>query len=133
MFKRHDNICWYLVLPRGTCLIIALLYSHDFLLFSLSTRGYAFLRYLTPVDAESAIKELNEYEIQPGHKINVTKSEGNKRLYMGNILKEKGKDELLVELKALFPGVTNIFTQEDINEPKLNRGMFSMSFIIGKL
>ena len=43
---------------------------------------------------------------------------------MGNIIKEKTKDELLVELQALFPKVTNVFTQEDINEPKLNRGLY---------
>lgn len=86
-------------------------------------RGYAFLCYLTPEHATNAIKELNGHEIRPGVQIAVSKSEGNKRLYMGNIHKEKSQEELLAELQILFTGVKGVFVQQDANEPAHNRGL----------
>ena len=86
-------------------------------------RGYAFLCYLTPEHATSAIQELNNHEIRPGVNIAVSKSDGNKRLYMGNIHKEKTQEELLKELQILFTGVKSVFVQQDVNEPSHNRGL----------
>ncbi|XP_020280347.1 uncharacterized protein LOC109853041 isoform X2 [Pseudomyrmex gracilis] len=47
------------------------------------TRGYCFIMYTTPEDAERAIKELDEYEILPGQKIRVLASLDKCKLYIG--------------------------------------------------
>lgn len=94
------------------------------------SRGYGFLCYLTPEEAEKAITELNGHEIRPGVHIAVSKSEGNRRLYMGNIHKEKTQEELLGELQSLFSGVKDVFIQQDVNNPSNNRGRYQKNKLV---
>lgn len=45
--------------------------------------------------------QLDNYEIKPGRKLKVNISVPNLRLFVGNIPKSKGKDEILAEFGKL--------------------------------
>lgn len=45
--------------------------------------------------------QLDNYEIKPGRKLKVNISVPNLRLFVGNIPKSKGKDEILTEFGKL--------------------------------
>uniref|UniRef100_A0A1B0D5I7 RRM domain-containing protein n=1 Tax=Phlebotomus papatasi TaxID=29031 RepID=A0A1B0D5I7_PHLPP len=62
-----------------------------------TNRGYAFVTFTTRDSAQNAVKELNDYEIRKGKKIGVTISFNNHRLFVGNIPKNRDRDELLEE------------------------------------
>ena len=87
-------------------------------------RGYAFLCFLREEDAEKAISEAGGHEIRSGVHMTVSKSEGNRRLYMGNIHKERSEEELLGELETLFSGVKGVVAQQDNTNTQLNRGYY---------
>ena len=69
--------------------------------FSGNNRGYCFVTYSTPQEAENAIKTLNDKEIIPGRKIGVILSINNCKLWIGKLSKEIKSAEVIL-VKYIF-------------------------------
>lgn len=69
--------------------------------FSGFNRGFAFITFANPEMAWKAVNQMNDYEIRPGHKIGVSKSIDNCRLYIGGIPVDMTQNEALEELRNL--------------------------------
>ncbi|CAG2054166.1 unnamed protein product [Timema podura] len=69
-------------------------------------RGYAFITFTTRSSAQSAVRELDNHEIKPGKTLKVNISVPNLRLFVGNIPKSKGKEEILEEFGKLAAKLT---------------------------
>ncbi|XP_013184465.2 probable RNA-binding protein 46 [Amyelois transitella] len=96
--------------------------------FSGSNRGYAFVTYATRAEAFRAVKELNGYEIRPGRSIGVVKSVDNCRLFVGNIPKNKTKEEILEELSKRVAGIVDVILYKNCYDKRLNRGFAFVEF-----
>lgn len=90
--------------------------------FSGFNRGYAFIKFCRPEEAERAIVQLNNSEIRPGQRIGVVRSLDNCRLYVGNLPTDKSKEEIFGEMAKLSEGVTDVYIQADRSQ-----GQFSLS------
>ncbi|CAL8114242.1 unnamed protein product [Orchesella dallaii] len=92
--------------------------------FSGTNRGYCFVLYFTPAEAERAVKELNNYQIQPGKHIGVVKSVDNCRLFLGCIRKDKDEEEIRQEMENVTEGVVKVIVHEptEANPFAKNRG-----------
>lgn len=66
--------------------------------FSGFNRGFGFVTYCNPNDAWKAVEQLNNFEVRPDHKIGVSKSVDNCRLYIGGIPTDKTRDDAWTEL-----------------------------------
>ena len=64
--------------------------------FSQSNRGYMFVRYTNPSDAQRAVRTLDNYEIKPKKFIGVVVSVDNRKLWINGIPKNKSADEIKV-------------------------------------
>lgn len=76
--------------------------------FSGSNRGFAFVQYSNQVDANTAIRKLNKYEMRPNYRIGVLKSIDNCRLFIGGIPKDKSREEIFAEMEKLTDGIAHI-------------------------
>lgn len=81
--------------------------------FSGYNRGYAFVKYCQPEDAERAIRELNNAEIRPGQRIGVVRSLDNCRLYIGNLPTDRSREEIRNEISCLTEDVVDVIVHED--------------------
>ncbi|KAH0999380.1 hypothetical protein HUJ05_012129 [Dendroctonus ponderosae] len=66
-----------------------------------TNRGYAFVTFTTRDAAHVAVQKLDNYEIKPGKTLKINISVPNLRLFVGNIPKSKGKEEILEEFGKL--------------------------------
>ena len=76
-------------------------------------RTYCYVKYCTREDAETAIKQLNNYAIRPGTLLAVTKSVDNRRLCMKTIPSlslEITAGEVREELRGILEGVEGVRT-----------------------
>jgi len=76
--------------------------------FSGCNRGFAFVQFSQPEQAEQAILLLNNHEIRPKHRIGVLKSIDNCRLFIGGIPKTKSREEIQHEIEKLTEGVRQV-------------------------
>ncbi|CAG7786498.1 unnamed protein product [Allacma fusca] len=90
--------------------------------FSGTNRGYCFVQYTNPEDAQRAIRELNDYEISKGRKIGVLKSVDNCRLFIGGLPKEKTESEILQEISSVTDGVRKVIAYPSAQDKTKNRG-----------
>ena len=75
------------------------------------SRTYCYVKYCTREDAETAIKQLNNYAIRPGTLLAVTKSVDNRRLCMKTIPSlslEITAGEVREELRGILEGVEGV-------------------------
>ncbi|XP_063243886.1 heterogeneous nuclear ribonucleoprotein Q isoform X4 [Bacillus rossius redtenbacheri] len=93
-----------------------------------SNRGYAFITFTTRDAAQKAVKELNDYEIRKGKKIGVTVSYNNHRLFVGNIPKNRDRDELFEEFSKHAPGLTEVIIYSSPDDKKKNRGFCFLEY-----
>ncbi|KAJ4434027.1 hypothetical protein ANN_16346 [Periplaneta americana] len=77
-------------------------------------RGYAFITFTTRDAAQLAVRELDNHEIKPGKSLKVNISVPNLRLFVGNIPKSKGKEEILDEFGKL--------TANQLNDYEIRKG-----------
>lgn len=110
-------------------------------------RGFAFVTYRNPETAWDAVKILNNFEIRPGHKIGVSKSVDNCRLYVGGISPEVTREDVWIEVQQNVPVritnnfcfscycygyfqqiVASVILYPDIMEPRRNRGFVFLEF-----
>ncbi|XP_071120468.1 APOBEC1 complementation factor-like isoform X1 [Mytilus edulis] len=90
--------------------------------FSGSNRGYAFVMYTNRIDAQRAVKELNNFELRKGRLIGVCMSVDNCRLFVGGIPKTKGQQEILQEMIKVTEGVVDVIVYPSAVDKTKNRG-----------
>ncbi|XP_026272651.1 heterogeneous nuclear ribonucleoprotein Q isoform X1 [Frankliniella occidentalis] len=91
-------------------------------------RGYAFVTFTTKDAAQQAVRELDNYEIKPGKSLKVNISVPNLRLFVGNIPKSKGKDEILEEFNKSTAGLTQVIIYSSPDDKKKNRGFCFLEY-----
>ncbi|XP_049849732.1 heterogeneous nuclear ribonucleoprotein Q isoform X4 [Schistocerca gregaria] len=91
-------------------------------------RGYAFITFTTREAAQQAVKELDNHEIKPGKSLKVNISVPNLRLFVGNIPKSKGKEEILDEFGKLTAGLTEVIIYSSPDDKKKNRGFCFLEY-----
>lgn len=90
--------------------------------FSGSNRGYAFVMYTNKLDAQKAVKEMNNFEIRKGRLLGVCQSVDNCRLFVGGIPKTKTKEEIMTEMKKVTDGVLDVIVYPSAMDKTKNRG-----------
>ncbi|XP_075218942.1 heterogeneous nuclear ribonucleoprotein Q-like isoform X5 [Lycorma delicatula] len=93
-----------------------------------TNRGYAFITYTTKEEALQATKDLDNHEIKPGKTLKVNISVPNLRLFVGNIPKSKGKEEILDEFGKLTAGLTEVIIYSSPDDKKKNRGFCFLEY-----
>lgn len=93
-----------------------------------TNRGYAFVTFTSRDAACNAVRELNDYEIRKGKKIGVTISFNNHRLFVGNIPKNRDRDELLEEFTKYAPGLIEVIIYSSPDDKKKNRGFCFLEY-----
>ncbi|XP_076389913.1 synaptotagmin binding cytoplasmic RNA interacting protein isoform X3 [Megachile rotundata] len=91
-------------------------------------RGYAFITFTNREAAQQAVKELDNHEIKPGKNLKVNISVPNLRLFVGNIPKSKGKEEILEEFGKLTAGLTEVIIYSSPDDKKKNRGFCFLEY-----
>ncbi|XP_015174200.1 PREDICTED: heterogeneous nuclear ribonucleoprotein R isoform X6 [Polistes dominula] len=91
-------------------------------------RGYAFITFTNRDAAQLAVRELNDYEIRKGKKIGVTVSYNNHRLFVGNIPKNRDRDDLFEEFTKHAPGLTEVIIYSSPDDKKKNRGFCFLEY-----
>ncbi|XP_059058668.1 heterogeneous nuclear ribonucleoprotein Q isoform X4 [Achroia grisella] len=93
-----------------------------------TNRGYAFVTFTTRDSTQRAVQELNDYEIRKGKKIGVTVSFNNHRLFVGNIPKNRDRDELFEEFTRHAPGLIEVIIYSSPDDKKKNRGFCFLEY-----
>ncbi|XP_041968214.1 heterogeneous nuclear ribonucleoprotein R-like isoform X1 [Aricia agestis] len=93
-----------------------------------TNRGYAFVTFTTREATQRAVQELNDYEIRKGKKIGVTVSFNNHRLFVGNIPKNRDRDDLFEELSRHAPGLVEVIIYSSPDDKKKNRGFCFLEY-----
>ncbi|XP_071441716.1 heterogeneous nuclear ribonucleoprotein R-like [Hetaerina americana] len=91
-------------------------------------RGFAFVTYATREGANKAVQELNDYMIKPGKPLKVNISVPNLRLFVGNIPKSKGQEEILEEFGKITVGLTKVIIYSSPDDEKKNRGFCFLEY-----
>lgn len=97
----------------------------------LSNRGYAFVVVNSSDEARDAISQLDNTEIRPGCRVGVKRSVDNRRLFIGNIPREKSKEEFEKEIRrqpAFGGNVTKVIMYQDVQDKRKNRGFAFVEF-----
>lgn len=71
---------------------------------------------------------FDKHEIRKGKHIGVTISINNHRLFVGNIPKNRGRDELLEEFTKHAPGLTDVIIYTSPDDKKKNRGFCFLQY-----
>ncbi|CAG9766792.1 unnamed protein product [Ceutorhynchus assimilis] len=93
-----------------------------------TNRGYAFVTFSTRDAAQVAVQKLDNYEIKPGKTLKINISVPNLRLFVGNIPKSKGKEEILEEFGKLTAGLLEVIIYSSPDDKKKNRGFCFLEY-----
>ncbi|XP_043070911.1 heterogeneous nuclear ribonucleoprotein R isoform X10 [Drosophila grimshawi] len=93
-----------------------------------TNRGYAFVTFTNREAAINAVRQLNDFEIRKGKKIGVTISFNNHRLFVGNIPKNRDRDELIEEFSKHAPGLYEVIIYSSPDDKKKNRGFCFLEY-----
>ncbi|XP_066261722.1 heterogeneous nuclear ribonucleoprotein Q isoform X1 [Euwallacea similis] len=93
-----------------------------------TNRGYAFVTFTTRDAAHVAVQKLDNYEIKPGKTLKINISVPNLRLFVGNIPKSKGKEEILEEFGKLTAGLMEVIIYSSPDDKKKNRGFCFLEY-----
>jgi len=91
-------------------------------------RGYAFVTFTSEEGAREAVKQLDNYEIKKGKTLKVNISVPNLRLFVGNIPKSKGKDEILEEFSKHTDNLQDVIIYSSPDDRKKNRGFCFLEY-----
>jgi Q family heterogeneous nuclear ribonucleoprotein R len=92
-------------------------------------RGYCFVTFTEKGAAEEAVKKLNNFEIKPGKTLKVNVSVANVRLFVGNIPKNRTRDEILQEFQKHTEGLLDVIVYSSPDDPnKHNRGFAFLDY-----
>ncbi|XP_005098506.1 heterogeneous nuclear ribonucleoprotein R [Aplysia californica] len=93
------------------------------------TRGYGFITFCEREAASEAVNQLHNYEIRPGKQLKVNVSIANVRLFVGNIPKNKSKDEIKEEFGKRTDGLVEVIVYGSADNPKQkNRGFAFLEY-----
>ncbi|GMH30140.1 hypothetical protein Nepgr_031983 [Nepenthes gracilis] len=84
-------------------------------------KGYAFVMFKTKELASKAMEKLNNAELK-GKKIKCSSSQAKHKLFIGNVPKNWGKDDLKKVVKEIGPGIMSIELLKDPLNSNRNRG-----------
>ncbi|XP_048489559.1 heterogeneous nuclear ribonucleoprotein R isoform X5 [Plutella xylostella] len=93
-----------------------------------TNRGYAFVTFTSRDATQRAVHELDNYEIKPGKTLRIKISVPNLRLFVGNIPKSKGKEEILEEFGKLTAGLVEVIIYSSPDDKKKNRGFCFLEY-----
>ncbi|CAH0553995.1 unnamed protein product [Brassicogethes aeneus] len=93
-----------------------------------TNRGYAFVTFTTRDAAQLAVQKLDNHEIKPGKTLKINISVPNLRLFVGNIPKSKGKEEILEEFGKLTAGLMEVIIYSSPDDKKKNRGFCFLEY-----
>lgn len=92
-------------------------------------RSFAFITFYDREGAAEAVKQMNNYEIRPGKTLKVNISVANVRLFVGNIPKNKSKEEILEEFKKHTDGIIDVIIYNSPDDlKKKNRGFAFLEY-----
>ncbi|XP_015175057.1 PREDICTED: probable RNA-binding protein 46 [Polistes dominula] len=86
--------------------------------FSGMNRGFCFIMYTKPEDAYHAVKELNYYEICPGHRIGVVNSINHCRLLIKQLPLNIKAEEVVQRIYDTTDEVKEVLVYRNYNEPE---------------
>jgi len=93
------------------------------------TRGYGFITFCDTEAASEAVKQLHDYELSPGKKLKVNVSIANVRLFVGNIPKNKSRDEIKEEFGKRTDGLVDVIVYGSAdNQKQRNRGFAFLEY-----
>ncbi|CAH2040800.1 unnamed protein product, partial [Iphiclides podalirius] len=93
-----------------------------------TNRGYAFVTFTSREATQRAVQELDNHEIKPGKTLRIKISVPNLRLFVGNIPKSKGKEEILEEFGKLTAGLVEVIIYSSPDDKKKNRGFCFLEY-----
>ncbi|CAB3222349.1 unnamed protein product [Arctia plantaginis] len=93
-----------------------------------TNRGYAFVTFTTREATQRAVQELDNHEIKAGKTLRIKISVPNLRLFVGNIPKSKGKEEILEEFGKLTAGLVEVIIYSSPDDKKKNRGFCFLEY-----
>ncbi|KAG5243989.1 hypothetical protein OIU76_009141 [Salix suchowensis] len=88
---------------------------------SSESKGYAFVTFRTKELASKAIEELNNTEFK-GKKVKCSTSQANHRLFIGNVPRNWGEEDMKKAVKKTGPGVNSVELLKDPQNLSRNRG-----------
>ena len=91
-------------------------------------KGFAFVKYCYKDDSETAVNELNNYEIKPNCRISVVKSVDNNRIFIGNIPKAFSENDVFNQMKNITTGIKKVILYPSVNDRTKNRGYGFVEF-----
>jgi len=94
-----------------------------------NNRGFCFVTFIERDGAQEGVKRLNGFEIRPGKYLKVNISVANVRLFVGNIPKNKSKEDILDEFKKHTDGLVDVIIYSSPDDPKKkNRGFAFLEY-----
>lgn len=92
-------------------------------------RGFCFCLFTDPAAAKEAVKQLDGYEVKPGKSLKVNVSIPNVRLYVGNLPKNRDRDELYEAISKVTDGLKDVIVYTTADDPKKkNRGFAFLDY-----
>lgn len=91
------------------------------------SKGYGFVTFRTKDLASKAIKELNNKELK-GKKVKCSTSQAKNKLFIGNIPKSWGENDIKKVVSKIGPGVSNIELLKDPQNSDRNRGFVFVEY-----
>ncbi|KAG5253094.1 nuclear localization sequence-binding protein [Salix suchowensis] len=85
------------------------------------SRGYAFVSFRRKELASKAIEELNNTEFK-GKKVKCSTSQANHKLFIGNVPRNWGEENMKKAVKKTGPRVNLVELLKDLQNPSRNRG-----------
>lgn len=91
-------------------------------------RGYAFVTFTERDAAYEAVRQLDSYELGEGKCLKINVSEPKTRLFIGNIPKSKGREDIEEEFKKLSAGLHEVIIYSSPDDKKKNRGFCFLEY-----
>ncbi|GAV66909.1 RRM_1 domain-containing protein, partial [Cephalotus follicularis] len=91
------------------------------------SKGYAFVTFRTKELASRAIEELNNSELK-GKKIRCSTSQAKHKLFIGNVPRDWGEEDMRKAVTAIGPGVVCIELLKDQQNSSRNRGFVFIEY-----
>ncbi|KAM6586447.1 hypothetical protein CsatA_009052 [Cannabis sativa] len=88
---------------------------------SSENKGFAFVTFRNVEVASKAINDLNNTEFK-GKKVKCSTSQAKHRLFIGNVPRSWGEEDLRKVVKSIGPGVTGVELVKDMKNTSNNRG-----------
>jgi len=92
-------------------------------------KTFCFVTFTKKDGAQNAVKQLDNYEIRPGKRIKVNISIAKVRLFVGNIPKQRSRDEIMTEFSKISEGLRDVIVYANPDDPsKKNRGFAFLDY-----